>query len=151
MGVRIAALGDLHFSRTSAGSFQKLLSEIAAAADVLLVPGDLTDYGLPEEARLLVRELAVAKVPTVAVFGNHDYEGSPGAEVDPLSPPASWLRDARLAARHHLERRPDVDHLSSLDRGARDGRRRRAPHAERAGRPRCAAARAPHEPDPRAR
>jgi len=36
---------------------------------------------LPEEARLLVRELAVAKVPTVAVFGNHDYEAERHDEV----------------------------------------------------------------------
>ena len=82
MGVRIAALGDLHFSRTSAGSFQKLLSEIAAAADVLLVPGDLTDYGLPDEARALARELAqAARIPVVGVLGNHDYESGHAPEV----------------------------------------------------------------------
>jgi Icc-related predicted phosphoesterase len=82
MGVRIAALGDLHFSRTTAGLLQRLLAEIAAAADVLLVPGDLTDYGLPDEARALARELAqAARIPVVAVLGNHDYESGHAAEV----------------------------------------------------------------------
>jgi Icc-related predicted phosphoesterase len=82
MAVRIAALGDLHFTRTSAGTFQKLLADIASAADVLVVPGDLTDYGLPDEARALARELAhAAKIPVVAVLGNHDYESGHAAEV----------------------------------------------------------------------
>src|SRR5262245_19203121 len=82
MSVRIAALGDLHFTRTSAGSFQKLVADIAAAADVLLLPGDLTDVGLPDEARTLVRELTHAvKIPVVAVLGNHDYESGHAAEV----------------------------------------------------------------------
>jgi Icc-related predicted phosphoesterase len=48
---------------------------MAAAADVLVLCGDLTDYGLAEEARVLVKELAAAKsAPIVAVLGNHDYE-----------------------------------------------------------------------------
>jgi Icc-related predicted phosphoesterase len=91
MSVRVAAMGDLHFSRTSAGSFQKLLADIAAAADVLLVPGDLTDYGLPDEARALAREVAqAAKIPVVAVLGNHDYESGHAADV------AEILREAGI-------------------------------------------------------
>ena len=80
--VRIAAVADLHFGRNSAGAFQKLFMEIAAAADVLLVPGDLTDYGLPDEARALTREMAqAAKIPIVTVLGNHDYESGHAADV----------------------------------------------------------------------
>ena len=80
--VRVAAVADLHCARaTAAGTFQLLFSQVAEQADVLALAGDLTDYGLPEEARLLVRELAVAKVPVVAVFGNHDYESERQDEV----------------------------------------------------------------------
>jgi Icc-related predicted phosphoesterase len=44
--------------------------------------GDLTDYGLPEEAHALVRELtSVVKIPIVAVLGNHDYESGQEAVV----------------------------------------------------------------------
>jgi Icc-related predicted phosphoesterase len=44
------------------------------SADILALCGDLTDTGLPEEAHLLAKEFAAAKLPTVAVLGNHDYE-----------------------------------------------------------------------------
>lgn len=73
--VRLAAVADIHCTRTSQGVFQPLFARIAERADVLLLCGDLTDYGLPEEAHVLVRELAAAeRVPTVAVLGNHDFE-----------------------------------------------------------------------------
>ena len=58
--VRVAAVGDLHCTRTSQGAFQALFSRIAESAEVLLLAGDLTDYGLPEEARVLAKELATA-------------------------------------------------------------------------------------------
>ena len=73
--VRIAAVGDLHYSRTAAaGSLQPLFAQINDAADVLVLCGDLTDYGLPEEARAFVREIAAVKIPMVGVLGNHDHE-----------------------------------------------------------------------------
>ncbi len=75
--VRIAAIGDLHHSRNATpGSLQPLFSQITDSADILILCGDLTDYGLAEEARALVREMAVLKIPTVAVLGNHDFESS---------------------------------------------------------------------------
>jgi Icc-related predicted phosphoesterase len=80
--VRIAAIADLHYSRTSQGAMQPMLARIADDADILLICGDLTDYGLPEEARLLAREISGAvKVPLVAVLGNHDYESGAASEV----------------------------------------------------------------------
>jgi Icc-related predicted phosphoesterase len=86
--VRIAAIADLHVSKSSQGQFQPLFSNINASADVLVMCGDFTDYGLPEEARVLARELSTAvKIPVVAVLGNHDYEGGKESEV------AQILRD----------------------------------------------------------
>jgi Icc-related predicted phosphoesterase len=83
--VRLAAAGDLHFGRYSAGTFQKLFGEVVAAADVFIIPGDLTDYGLPDEARALARELAqTVKIPVVAVLGNHDFESGHAAEVSEI-------------------------------------------------------------------
>ena len=79
--VRVAALGDLHCSKTSKGVFHPLFAKAAEAADVLLIAGDLTDYGLPDEARVLARELSGVPVPTVAVLGNHDVESGKGDEV----------------------------------------------------------------------
>jgi Icc-related predicted phosphoesterase len=79
--LRIAALGDIHVSKSSQGAFQPLFTQITASADVLLLCGDFTDYGLPEEARVLTRELAVVKIPVIAVLGNHDYEGGKQDEI----------------------------------------------------------------------
>jgi Icc-related predicted phosphoesterase len=75
--VRVAAVGDIHCTKTSEGSLQPLFSEMAEAADVIALCGDLVDYGLPEEAQVLVKELAGViklRVPIVAVLGNHDFE-----------------------------------------------------------------------------
>ena len=80
--VRVAAIGDLHCSKNvGAAGFQALFSRIAESADVLLLAGDLTDYGLPEEAKLLARDLASVRVPMAAVLGNHDVESGKEAEV----------------------------------------------------------------------
>lgn len=79
--VRIGAMADLHCSKDSPGQLQALFSQVGQTVDVLLLGGDLTDYGLPEEAQILVRELNVVKVPIVAVLGNHDYESGKVDEV----------------------------------------------------------------------
>jgi len=53
--VRVAAVGDLHCTKTSQGALQPVFAAASAQADVLVLCGDLTDYGLPEEARVLAR------------------------------------------------------------------------------------------------
>lgn len=72
--VRIAAVGDIHCTTTSQGMLQPLFAQATEQADVLLLCGDLTDYGQADEAHVLVNELATTTIPTLAVFGNHDYE-----------------------------------------------------------------------------
>ena len=79
--LRLAAIGDIHCTKFSQGSLQPLFAEMTARADVLLLCGDLTDYGLPEEARVLAQELSGVKVPVLAVLGNHDFESGQPDEV----------------------------------------------------------------------
>ncbi|MGH9374149.1 MAG: metallophosphoesterase family protein [Vicinamibacterales bacterium] len=81
--VRIAAIGDMHYGRSAiAGSLQPLFAQITESADVLVLCGDLTDYGLVEEARALTREITSAvKIPVVTVLGNHDYESGQQDEI----------------------------------------------------------------------
>lgn len=79
--VRIAAVGDLHCGKTSQSWLSALMSQVNDRADVLVLCGDLTDYGLPEEARLLVRELAQVRIPVVGVLGNHDLESGKVDEI----------------------------------------------------------------------
>jgi Icc-related predicted phosphoesterase len=91
--IRLAAVGDLHYSRTTQGSWQPLFFQIGQAADLLLLCGDLTDYGLAEEGQGLARELSASlKIPVVAVLGNHDYEA--GREAD--------IRQALMQANVHV-------------------------------------------------
>jgi Icc-related predicted phosphoesterase len=79
--VRLAALSDLHYTKTSQGSAQTLFAQIADNADVLVLCGDLTDYGLAEEARILAKDLAFVKIPVVSVLGNHDFEAGEEREI----------------------------------------------------------------------
>lgn len=71
----MAAVSDLHYGRHDAGTHRDLFRDAVAVADVLVLCGDLTDYGLPEEAELLASDLhATGSVPVLAVLGNHDFE-----------------------------------------------------------------------------
>lgn len=58
-----------------------MFAKVADTAEVLLIAGDLTDYGTPEEARVLAKELTPLRIPTAAVLGNHDVESGKEAEV----------------------------------------------------------------------
>jgi Icc-related predicted phosphoesterase len=83
--VRIAALGDLHYARSPETAVREVLGEAGRDCDVLLLCGDLTDHGLPEEARELAREIhAAVSVPVIAVLGNHDFESGKQEEVKRL-------------------------------------------------------------------
>ncbi len=80
--MRVAAVADLHCSRTAEGTFRPLFESARESADVLVLCGDLTDFGLPEEAQLLVGELDAARgLPIVAVLGNHDFEAGKEQEI----------------------------------------------------------------------
>jgi Icc-related predicted phosphoesterase len=71
--IRIAAVGDLHAGPDSAGTIAPQLAGLEEYADLLLLAGDLTRRGLPEEAGILAAELSTVSTPIVAVLGNHDY------------------------------------------------------------------------------
>src|SRR5436190_16484541 len=80
--LRIAAVSDIHYTKNSHGALQPLFAQITESADVLVIAGDLTDYGLAEEAKVLARDLTTTvKVPVVAVLGNHDYESGQEEEL----------------------------------------------------------------------
>jgi Icc-related predicted phosphoesterase len=78
--MRIAATADLHFSAQGRPALQEQLARVRDQADVLLLAGDLTNYGKPSEMEPLLNALVRVRVPIVAVLGNHDYES--GCEAD---------------------------------------------------------------------
>src|SRR5262249_40313246 len=81
MPVRLAAVADVHCGKQCPADLQPLLARAAESADVLALCGDLTDYGLPEEAEALAKGLATVKIPMVGVLGNHDFESGRHDEV----------------------------------------------------------------------
>jgi Icc-related predicted phosphoesterase len=79
--IRVAAAGDVHFGVDSVGTLAPQLAELSDRADLLLLAGDLTKAGHPEEAAALARDLGHAQVPIVSVLGNHDYHADRQGEV----------------------------------------------------------------------
>jgi uncharacterized protein len=79
---RIAAVADIHYGKTSKGRLRDLFLNASANADVLVIAGDLTEYGLPEEAAILAEDLRMhVPIPILAVLGNHDFESGKAGEV----------------------------------------------------------------------
>ena len=79
--LRIAAIGDIHIKHDSkfisTGNFEDLNKN----ADILLLCGDLTNMGTPDEARVLSSLLRKLHIPVAGVFGNHDYTSDQPDEV----------------------------------------------------------------------
>jgi Icc-related predicted phosphoesterase len=71
--IRIAAAGDVHFDRNSHNRLGQHFEGLDERADFLLLAGDLTQTGHPEEVRVLADDLRRCPVPVIAVLGNHDY------------------------------------------------------------------------------
>src|ERR1700728_1194306 len=79
--MRVAATADLHFSPQSYAKLQDQFERVRDEADVLVLAGDLTNYGQPNEMEPLLNVLVRMRVPTIAVLGNHDYESGKEQEL----------------------------------------------------------------------
>ena len=71
--IRIAAAGDVHFDRKSHERLSQHFEGLENKADFLLLAGDLTQTGHPEEMKVLADDLKKCPIPVIAVLGNHDY------------------------------------------------------------------------------
>lgn len=83
--ITIAAIGDLHVTETSHGLYAALFREMSDQADVIVLAGDLTNFGKIHEAEILAEDIRCASKPVIGVLGNHDYEcGQPETVVQIL-------------------------------------------------------------------
>ena len=80
MSVRIAAVGDVHVG-IHGTDLVELWADLGSHADLLLLAGDLTKCGTPEEAEVVAAAVADLPVPVVAVLGNHDVHSDQGPAV----------------------------------------------------------------------
>jgi len=106
--IRVAAVGDVHLDEDVLGRYRPALEQLGDKADVLLLAGDLTRHGTPEEARCVAVEFGDLPVPVVAVLGNHDYHSD---QVDDVT---KILEDAGITV---LERSSTVLKLYGLRLG----------------------------------
>jgi Icc-related predicted phosphoesterase len=78
--LRVAAIGDLHVQEHDTAPYREMFLEISHAADVLVLCGDLTNFGKTSEAEILAEDIRTCSIPVLGVLGNHDYEcGQPEA------------------------------------------------------------------------
>jgi uncharacterized protein len=79
--IRIAATGDIHAGEPLREHIERAFSGIAEQADLVLLAGDLTTHGLPEQAAVLADACLPLQIPVVAVLGNHDYHSGFAEEI----------------------------------------------------------------------
>jgi Icc-related predicted phosphoesterase len=82
--MRIAATADLHFSPQSYAKLKDQFERVRDEADVLVLAGDLTNYGQPNEMEPLLNVLVRLRLPTIVVLGNHDYESGKEDELSQM-------------------------------------------------------------------
>lgn len=86
----MAAIGDLHVQEMDSAPYRELFTEISANADVLVLCGDLTNFGKTREAEILADDIGACSIPVLGVLGNHDYECGQPERVTKI------LRDAGM-------------------------------------------------------
>ncbi|HTZ95332.1 MAG TPA: metallophosphoesterase [Terriglobales bacterium] len=79
--MRIAATADLHFTGALHSTLLDQLGRVRESADVLVVAGDLTNFGRPDEMEPLLNVVVRSRIPTIMVLGNHDYESGKQDEL----------------------------------------------------------------------
>ena len=79
--LRVAAIGDLHVTEDSSAPYRELFAEVSANADVLVLCGDLTNFGKTGEAEILAEDIRACAIPVIGVLGNHDHECGQPEEV----------------------------------------------------------------------
>ncbi len=108
--VRIAAAGDVHADERRRPQIEEAFARVADDADIVLLAGDLTTHGLPEEAQVLADACRDLPIPVVAVLGNHDWHSDRVDEV------AKVIEDAGVTVLERSWAICDVNGTDALDR-----------------------------------
>ena len=79
--VRIAAIGDVHYDSRNRGQLRAVFADAARDAEVLVLCGDLTTHGEPEQISGFIGELEGVEIPILTVLGNHDCDAGRETEI----------------------------------------------------------------------
>jgi Icc-related predicted phosphoesterase len=82
--IRIAAAGDVHASEAIRERVESAFERVESEADVILLAGDLTTTGEPEQAAVLADACSRLSIPVFAVLGNHDFHAGRSADIAAL-------------------------------------------------------------------
>jgi Icc-related predicted phosphoesterase len=74
--IRVAAAGDVHCEPSRQTEIEESFARVQDEADLVLLAGDLTTQGEPEEAAVLADACRNLDIPVVAVLGNHDWHAN---------------------------------------------------------------------------
>jgi Icc-related predicted phosphoesterase len=80
--MRIAAAADIHASDASADRVERAFADLEGEADLVLLAGDLTTSGEPEQAEVIAAACRRLDVPVFAVLGNHDHHAERTEELE---------------------------------------------------------------------
>src|SRR3954452_6385153 len=86
--IRISAAGDVHASEATRERVLRAFDNVAEEADVVLLAGDLTTTGEPEQAAVLADACRDLPIPVFTVLGNHDHHAGKQAGITGLLPAA---------------------------------------------------------------
>ena len=79
--IRFAAAGDIHADDANRDDLARAFRDVDETVDLILLAGDLTTYGQPEQAALLAEICRPLEVPIYAVLGNHDWHCNQVPEI----------------------------------------------------------------------
>jgi Icc-related predicted phosphoesterase len=79
--IRVAAAGDVHADEGRREDLRRSFAGLDACADLMLLAGDLTTHGEPEQAAVVAEAAGETDVPVLAVLGNHDHHAGRCTEV----------------------------------------------------------------------
>jgi uncharacterized protein len=108
MRIRVAAAGDIHCAEEERTRLQAAFADADRQADIILLAGDLTTYGEPEQGAVLADVTREIETPIFAVLGNHDWHADRHEEL------AAALRDGGIRL---LERSADTCTVHGVEIG----------------------------------
>jgi Icc-related predicted phosphoesterase len=112
--IRIAAAGDVHYGgEPDRERARRAFASLDGRVDLVLLAGDLTTHGEPEEAVVLADAARSLDVPVVTVLGNHDWHANRASELTAV------LEDAGIVV---LDRGHHVLEICGADVGIAGGK-----------------------------
>jgi Icc-related predicted phosphoesterase len=112
-GLTVAAAGDIHAGEPLRERLTRAFAAISPDCDLVLLAGDLTTHGEPEEAAVLADACRGLSTPVYAVLGNHDFHANRCDEVTGV------LEEAGI---HVLQRGYAIVELKGLEVGIVGGK-----------------------------